>query len=36
MDVAVTATVARRSGFDEGERSEEDVLLQEGEAKSPA
>jgi Na+/H+-dicarboxylate symporter len=30
MDVAVTATVARRSGFDESEMSEEDRLLQEG------
>ena len=30
MDVAVTATVARRSGFDEAEMNEEDRLLQEG------
>ncbi|HEX8125012.1 MAG TPA: dicarboxylate/amino acid:cation symporter [Allosphingosinicella sp.] len=32
MDVAVTATVARRTGFDEGERGEEDRLLREDEA----
>lgn len=32
MDVAVAATVARRSGFDEAEESDEDRLLQEGEA----
>jgi Na+/H+-dicarboxylate symporter len=29
MDVAVTATVAHRSGFDESEMNEEDRLLQE-------
>ena len=31
MDVAATATVARRTGFDEAEMGEEDVLLQEDE-----
>jgi Na+/H+-dicarboxylate symporter len=30
MDVAVAATVARRSGMDRAEGSEEDRLLQEG------
>jgi Na+/H+-dicarboxylate symporter len=35
MDVAVTATVARRSGFDEAETSEEDRLLQEEEEALP-
>jgi Na+/H+-dicarboxylate symporter len=34
MDVAVTATVARRSGFDESEMGEEDRLLT-GEARHP-
>ena len=30
MDVATTATVARRSGFDEADRTSEDKLLEEG------
>jgi proton glutamate symport protein len=36
MDVATTATVARRSGFDAAEMNEEDRLLQSGEAQAPA
>jgi Na+/H+-dicarboxylate symporter len=37
MDVATTATVARRTGFDEASPvTEQDALLRDGEANSPA